>query len=240
MDLQTTINEMPYGRIGLLGGVGSGKSYAAGILEFPQVEQVIYLDIARSFVSKIPGKFAIMAVPVLPEDEGKRAALFSRIRHFLQTCPLKKVLFDLVALMVDKKHLKAFSDMLADYLMMWNKKKVALVVDEVPEFLPECGAGYSDKLETIYRVGRNWLVLFILSTAQRPQDAAKAALDTAGVYGIFTQESPRALDAICRLIQDDAAEFKENKARRLMDLPVGAYYLLKMKGRAEAWVDGRR
>jgi hypothetical protein len=204
-------------------------------VEFPGVAQVLYLDIAGAFNDKIPGQFAYVPLPPLPEDEGKRAAIFGRVKRILQTCPHRKILFGLRALMADKDHLRAFSDFLADYLMLENQRKVALVVDEVAEFLPQMGKGYSDKLETIYRVGRNWGVPFILSTTQRPQDAAKAALDTSAVYAVFQLDSPRVLDSVRGYLQETEATFEE-KGKRIMDLPVGRYYLLQMRGRLEWWV----
>lgn len=234
-DLQTWIDGQPHGRFAIIGGVGSGKTTCAARLEFPAVELVLYLDITGAFRDKIPGRFAVLPLPRLPDEAEKQQVIFSKVKRVLQTCREKKILFELRNLMVDKNHLRAFSDFLADFLMLENGRKVALVVDEAPEFLPQMGKGYSDKLETIYRVGRNWGVLFIGSTAQRPQDAAKAALDTSAAYAVLRMASPRALAAVRDLLQDTEASF-EGKAHRLMDLPVGSYYLLEMAGRRDWWV----
>lgn len=239
MDLQTLINEMPYGRIGILGGVGSGKSTAAGILEFPKVRLVIYLDITGAFMDKIPGGFALVRVPALPEDEGRREALFSKIKRVLQTCRHKKILFNLVALMVDKAHLKAFCDKLSDWLMLGDFGDVAIVVDEMPEFCPQSGGDYCTKLETLFRVGRNWRVQFAVATAQQPQDANKRALNTSAIYAVFQLEAPLALDRVQEYLQEERGTFDE-KRKKIMDMPVGCYYLIKMRGRRDWWVDGRR
>ena len=83
-----------------------------------------------------------------------------------------------------KSELVEFADLFSEYLML-NKIECSLYIDEVGDYIPQNHMGYSERLEQLIRVGRNYNISPVVLITQRPQKASKDCLALSDVYVTF-------------------------------------------------------
>ena len=92
------------------------------------------------------------------------------------------LVFDLSGLL--KTELIEFSENVCQFLML-NKVNCGLYIDEVGDYIPQNHMGYSERLEQLVRVGRNYNISPVVMVTQRIQKPSKDCLALSDVYVTF-------------------------------------------------------
>ncbi len=215
----------------VLGGKGSGKTT---FLIFKGVEMalsgdkvvlvdaggVINSDKLKSYGAGIEKYITLVTI----KKDGLEALLndFDELKRLMKIMYGKSNKLTILRLELTSSESKDFFNLMAPYIM--KLKNSVLMVDEAQEVLPQSYADtYSQELERLIRVGRNYNVKIYLAS-QRPQFLSKKVMALSDVF--YFGHIDYYLDArICsEIVGLEHSKSRNNLRRCLKKLETGRFY----------------
>ncbi|HIQ50295.1 MAG TPA: ATP-binding protein [Nanoarchaeota archaeon] len=194
--------------ISILGIKGYGKTVASSILTNNINDKVvIVIDTVGAYTRDRLIKKAeyIRIKRIGNRKEVIKKGLISSLKQIREM----KVVFDISRL--KRQELVIFIDVLAELLLELGEKGnyFVLVIDEIGEYLPQNRIVYSEELERVIRIGRNYNISPVIMITQRPQKVAKDVLALSDTYIIFKTIHQLDREKIKELLGLSKEEFRD-------------------------------
>jgi AraC-like DNA-binding protein len=217
----------PSAVIGILGMRKSGKTFLATRLKLPSdLKRIYYLDVvgafsayAKHFASQ-EEEFAKKDYMILHLKDMPDKITFIRAINAVKE---KHIIIDLSVL--QGSDLSLVVEWFCEYVM-YLKQPCAVIADEVAEFINQNRINYSNRFESLVRIGRNFGVRYVIMISQRPQTINKNVFTQAELLAVFKLVHNLDLDAVRLILGMSNYEFADIAAK-LKGLQVGEYLLVK-------------
>ncbi|OQX52134.1 MAG: hypothetical protein B5M53_09320 [Candidatus Cloacimonas sp. 4484_209] len=205
ISVSTNINKIS--TIGLIGQKGSGKTHALKVFS-EEIKKKEFDQIIIDPIGVIRGEIPKITVKSLNPDY-----LFKIISE-------KAIIVDLSYL--TQKEKVEFVDLLCSELQTIQEKRLYLLIDEIQEFLPQKRGRYSQELERLIRIGRNFNIGFIF-TSQRVQSVDKNVIELVDLFLIFRNAYPLSLKILKEILQYHIPDKKtlSNLIKHIQSLDTG-------------------
>ncbi len=223
----------------ILGGKGSGKTTLLiykGVDLIHNSRKVVLIDcggvITKTKLSQYPEQIKAKIRLMGLQRKGLEAILGSKKQlKFLLTGLLSNDRkLTILRLELTSQESRYFFDCVSEYLLRY--KNLIILIDESQEVLPQNGReNYSQELERLVRVGRNYNTVIFLAS-QRPQFLNKKVMALSDIF--YFGNIQYYLDSrICaEILGVSLTKDKNNLRRGLKSLKLGKFYRIK-EGRIE-------
>lgn len=202
----------PTGVITIAGMRGYGKTYLASKIIEAEVREgnpVIIFDLVGAFTNYLP-------YPSVEFNTVYGAKTVSMILDKLKGSP---VILNLS--MLTRDEMTSQADIVLR-LLMADKKKFTVFIDEVGELIPQRREVYSTETERLIRIGRNLGLGKVYLTTQRLQQTDKTAIAQSSYYIIFRMVHNLDVEAMQKILGWSAEEMRKLK-RLLSSLNLGEF-----------------
>lgn len=192
--------------VAMLGMKKSGKTFGAAIAERNIKKKTFIFDTVGAFT-----EMKLVSNALFIKDI--KIANKEMVRKLLDKCyaaPQKTVV--LYVFGFSRKDLVDLANMFSEWAL--QKGNMAVIFDEVGDYLSQTKEVYADELERMIRWGRNKNIQPILLLSQRPQKVNKEALALSDAYVVFRLYHPLDRAKIKDLTGDESDMF-DNKVKTL-------------------------
>lgn len=206
MDKHTTIS--------IIGQKGTGKTILLQLIFNKINKSAILIDVTGAC-----DKVNALKIKNLSSDNLKeKIKIISELVSKMKNKKMFKMVIDFSTL--EKEHYKIVIDAIAQILLKY-KIECAFMVDEAKDFLQQGkGRYYSNKLEMLWRIGRNYNIKPVILTSQRATYVDKDVLALSDLYIFFRQMHVLDRRRVGELTGYDSRTFQNKYGRFLMHLNI--------------------